>query len=276
MHISVLKKEVLEMLDPKAGENFIDATLGFGGHALAILDKVSPNGRVLGIEWDKEVFEKTKPCEGLLAVNDTYANIKEIVEKHNFKPVNGILFDLGISSWDLEGSGRGFSFMRDEPLDMRFDPNSNMLTAEIIVNTWPERDIAQVIWEFGEERFSRVIAKRIAEKRKAAPIKTTFELKVLIPKRAKPFRTFQGLRIAVNDELGNLKRGLEQATDVLEKDGRLAVISFHSLEDRIVKNFFKNNENFRVLNKKVIKPSKEEVKENYRSRSAKLRAAVKK
>jgi 16S rRNA (cytosine1402-N4)-methyltransferase len=274
MHIPVLKKEVLEMLDPKPGENFIDATFGFGGHAEAILEKIAPNGKVLGIEWDGEVYKKIVPYERLIAVNDTYTNLKEIVKKYNFGPVQGILFDLGISSWDLEGSGRGFTFAKDEPLDMRFNPD-NPLTAEKILNTWQEREIAQIIWEYGEERFSRVIAKRIVEKRKTKLMETTFDLISLIPTRTNPAKTFQALRIAVNGELDNLKKGLDQASELLEKGGRIAVISFHSLEDRIVKNFFKNG-SFERLNKKIIKASEEELSLNSRSRSAKLRAASKK
>jgi len=276
MHTPVLKKEVLEYLDPKPNQNFIDATIGFGGHASAILEKTAPEGKVLGIEWDKDVFEKLEKRDRLIAVNDSYANLKEVVEKHGFGPVDGILFDLGISSWDLEESGRGFSFQKDEPLDMRFNPEGNTLTAQKIVNTWQEREIAQILWEYGEERFSRVIARRIVQRRKESPIMTTFELKELIPKRIKPHRVFQGLRIAVNMELENLKAGLEQALEILGENGRIAVISFHSLEDRIVKNFFKDNNNLERLTKKAIKPSDQELEKNYRSRSAKLRVAVKK
>jgi 16S rRNA (cytosine1402-N4)-methyltransferase len=274
MHIPVLKKEVLEYLDPKPNENFIDATFGFGGHSTAIFEKIGPNGRLLGIEVDPEVFKKIMPSDRLIVVNNTYANLKEIVEKCNFGPAQGILFDLGISSWDLDESKRGFAFSKDEPLDMRFNPD-NTLTAEKIVNTWQEREIAQIIWEYGEERFSRVIAKRIIEKRKIKPIETTFDLIALIPTRTNPAKTFQALRIAVNGELDNLKKGLEQAGELLKVGGRIAVISFHSLEDRIVKNFFKNG-SFERLNKKVITASKEELLLNSRSRSAKLRVASKK
>jgi len=233
MHLPVLKKEVLEILDSKDNENFIDATFGEGGHAKAILEKT--RGRVLAIEVDSDVFKKIIPTERLTVVNDSYVNLKQIVEKNNFKPVNGILFDLGMSSWHIDESGRGFSFLKDEPLDMRFNV-SQSLTAEKIVNEWSEDQIENILKEYGEERLAKVIASRII---KARPIKTTFELKRLIPGKTKPARTFQALRIAVNDELNNLKTGLEQSTEVLEKGGRLAVISFHSLEDRIVKNFLK-------------------------------------
>ncbi len=279
MHIPVMKKEVLEYLDPKPSQHFIDCTIGLSGHANAILEKTAPEGKLLGIEWDREVFEKIRPSERMILENDSYANLKKIVEKHNFKNVSGILFDLGISSWDLEGSGRGFSFLRKEPLDMRFSQNSE-LTAHEIVNYWNEKEIAEILKEYGEERFSGRIARKIVESR---PIRDTLELaetvKRSFPKSYKfreqhvAKRTFQSLRIAVNDELNNLKKGLEQAGEILDKNGRLVVISFHSLEDRIVKNFFKNN--FRVLTKKPVTSSEEELKENRRAKSAKLRVGIK-
>jgi len=271
MHTPVLRKEVLEILDPQSNDNFIDATIGFGGHSKDILEKVKPNGKVLGIEWDKEVFEKLKE-ERLILVNDSYVNLEKIVKENNFKPVSGILFDLGISSWALEGSGRGFSFKKNEPLDMRFSLD-NDLTAEQILNTYSEKEIEAILKEYGEERLAKVIARRIVKKR---PIKTTFELLKLIPTKTRPQRTFQALRIAVNDELNNVRTGLEQAFNVLEKGGRIGVISFHSLEDRIVKQFFKNNKGLEALNKKPITPSKEEMENNYRSHSAKFRGAVRK
>src|SRR3989339_461737 len=164
MHIPVMKKEVLEYLDPKPSQHFIDCTIGLSGHANAILEKTAPEGKLLGIEWDREVFEKIRPSERMILENDSYANLKKIVEKHNFKNVSGILFDLGISSWDLEGSGRGFSFLRKEPLDMRFSQNSE-LTAHEIVNYWNEKEIAEILKEYGEERFSGRIARKIVESR---------------------------------------------------------------------------------------------------------------
>lgn len=268
IHQPVLQKEVLEILDPQPNQNFIDATLGFSGHSKDILERIKPQGKVLGIETDREVLEKIEEQDRLIIINDSYINLKEIVEKHNFKSVSGILFDLGLSSWDLEHSGRGFTFLKDEPLDMRFSQD-NDLTAEHIVNNYREQEIIKILKEYGEERLAKTIAKRIIRNR---PVRTTFELKRLIP--ARPQRTFQALRIAVNDELNNLTQGLEQSLEILEKGGRIAVISFHSLEDRIVKNFFKNN--FQLINKKPITPSEEELKSNYRSHSAKIRGAVKK
>jgi len=292
MHIPVLKKEVLQYLDPKPNENFIDCTFGQGGHTAAILEKSKPSGKVLGIELDNELYQRLKlrmaefpiskfqiPKRSILT-NDSYTNLKKIVEKYSFRPVQGILFDLGMSSWHLEESGRGFTFLKDEPLDMRYNPE-NDLTAEKIVNNYSQEKIEKILKEYGEERFAKRIAKRIIQAR-PKKIKSTFQL-VEIIKKAVPgkrtkihpaTRTFQALRIAVNDELNNFKKALFQAVEVLEKGGRIVIISFHSLEDRIVKNFFKDS-NLKVLTKKPIIPSQEEIKINPRSRSAKLRAAIK-
>jgi len=276
MHIPVLTKEVLEYLSPKPNENFIDCTLGFGGHAEEILKRTKPNGKVLGIEIDPEIAKKNKQ-ERLIVVNDSYVNLRKIVKVNDFK-ANGILFDLGLSSFHFEGSNRGFSFQKDEFLDMRFSPKSRLMAYDII-NSWPEKDIEEILKEYGEERHSRRIAKAITEARK---IKTTKELACLIekivPRRGKihpATRTFQALRIAVNDELENIRKGLLEATEVLGVGGRIVVISFHSLEDRIVKHFFKDNPNLKVLFKKPIQPQEDEILNNPRSRSAKLRAVVK-
>lgn len=271
MHFPVLQKEVIEYLDPNPNENFIDCTLNGAGHSRAILEKIKPNGKVLGIEWDKEICKKIK-LDNLIVVNDSYANLKNIAK--DFSPVDGVLFDLGMSSWHLENSGRGFSFLKDEPLDMRYSLD-NDLTAEKIVNNYSLKEIETILREYGEERFAKNIAKLIVENR---PIKTTFQLKdiIRIPKgKIHPAtRTFQALRIAVNNELGNLEKALPQAEELLVSGGRLVMISFHSLEDRIVKNFFKKS-NLNILTKKPIKCSKQELKINPRSRSAKLRAAEK-
>lgn len=272
MHVPVLKKEVLEVLDPKPNENFIDATYGFGGHSKDILEKIKPKGKVLGIEQDKEIFKKIEKKERLILVNDSYVNLDKIVKKNEFGPIAGTLFDLGLSSWDLEESGRGFTFKKEEPLDMRYN-TAQELTAEYIVNNYSEKDLQRIFKEYGEERFARIIARRIIKER---PLKTTFDLRKLIPKKTKLHRSFQALRIEVNDELNNVKRGLTQATSALIKGGRIGVISFHSLEDRIVKHFFKNNSNLNILTKKPIIARKEEIEDNYRSKSAKFRGAIKK
>ena len=301
VHIPVLQKEVLQYLEPKPNENFIDCTIGEGGHTAAILEKTGHKGKILGIEADTELYQKLKSrmaefpisnfqfSKRLILVNDNFVNLKEIVKREKFKSVSGILFDLGMSSWHLEESGRGFSFQKKEPLDMRYNPG-NPLTAEKILNYWSEREIEKILREYGEEQLSQQIAKEIIELRKLRPIKNTFQL-VEIIKKVVPLwyqhkkihfatRTFQALRIAVNDELNNLKKALPQAVDILKDGGRLVVISFHSLEDRIVKNFFKNYigityVKLQILTKKPIRPGEEEIKINLRSRSAKLRAAIK-
>ncbi len=289
-HIPVLQKEVLKYLNPQPNENFIDATFGEGGHAFAILEKIAPNGKVLAIELDPALYEKLskEKVERLVLVNDSFVNLKEIVQREKFKEISGILFDLGLSSWHLESSGRGFSFQRDEPLIMRYDGNSRMLTAEKILNQWPERDLEKILKKFAQEKFAKRIAKEIIRERKAKPIKTTLQL-VEIIKRATPrwyhqrkihfaTKTFQALRIAVNEELTNLEIVLPQALEILKIGGRMVVISFHSLEDKIVKNFLKSMAQkgcLKILTKKVIRPSIEEIQINPRARSAKLRAAQK-
>jgi len=281
IHKAVLQKEVLKYLDPKPNENFIDCTIDGGGHTASILDKNKPNGKVLGIEIDLELYQKLKlqDLSRLILVNDSYTNLKKIVKKCNFGPISGILFDLGMSSWHLEDSGRGFSFMRNEPLDMRYNPGVNSLTAEEIVNNYSQEEIEKILKEYGEERFAKRIAKRIVKER---PIKTTFQLveiiKKVTPRRTKihpATRTFQALRITVNDELNNLRKVLPQAIEILAPEGRIVVISFHSLEDRIVKRFFKGEKNIKIITKKPITASEEEIKINPQSRSAKLRAVVK-
>jgi len=300
MHIPVLQKEVIKYLDPKTNENFIDCTIGGGGHALAILEKIQPNGKVLGVDWDEEIIRRLKIKNNLILVCDNFANLKKFIKKYNFENISGVLFDLGYCSWHLEESGRGFSFLRNEPLDMRYNIKSKILTAEKIVNEWSEDALERILKEYGEERYAGRIARKIIEARKLRPIKTTFQLVELI-KRAMPGRyhyrkisrrkargflrdrhpatkTFQALRIAVNDELNNFKKALPQALEALESDGKLVIISFHSLEDRIAKNFFKDRAEkglVKILTKKPIKPSTEEIKINPRSRSAKLRACLK-
>lgn len=289
VHIPVLRKEVLEYLDPKPNENFIDCTIGGGGHTLAILEKNGPKGKILGIDQDPEIltcltFHVKHWGKRLILVCDNFANLENIVKKEKFQPIHGILFDLGMSSWHLEESRRGFSFLRKEPLDMRYDPK-NPLTAEKIVNFWSEPEIEKILKEFGEEGFAKKISQEIVQQRKVAAIKTTSQLIKVIQKaipshyQYKHFatRTFQALRVAVNDELNNLEKALPQALEVLEEGGRLVVISFHSLEDRIVKNFYRGRTpiDLRMLTKKPIRPSKEEITINPRSRSSKLRAATK-
>lgn len=292
MHLPVLQKEVLEYLDPKPNQNFIDCTIGEGGHSLAILEKTSPNGKVLGIDQDQEQIENCRARmanfkKRLILVCDNFANLKEIVKKKNFGNVSGILFDLGMSSWHLEKSGRGFSFLKNEPLDMRYNLQ-NPLTAEKILNEWSIGEIEKILKIYSQEKFAKKIAKKIGEIRKIKKIKSTFQLveiiKKVIPRRYQrkkihpATKTFQALRIATNNELENLEKVLPQALEVLKKGGRLVIISFHSLEDRIVKKFFKEEFKkgcLKILTKKPISPTKEEILFNPHSRSAKLRASIK-
>jgi len=293
IHTPVLKKEVLQYLDPKQNENFVDCTIGEGGHTKLILEKNIPDGKVLGIDLDPAQIENDRwqmadYKERLILENSSYVNLKQIVERLNFGPIDGILLDLGMSSVQLEGSTKGFSFQLDQSLDMRYDDRLNDLTAEKIVNEWPEEKIEKIIEEYGEEKFARKIAKKIIEERKKGRIKGTFQLvkiiKEVIPGRLQndrihcATRTFQALRIAVNDELENVEKVLPDAISVLSSGGRLAVISFHSLEDRIVKNFLnkKSKEGLiKILTKKPITAEANEIRDNPRSRSAKLRVAIK-
>ncbi len=285
-HLPVLQKEVLQYLDPKPNENFIDCTLGEGGHALAILERILPQGKVLGIDWSPELIQKLKGIHNLILVCDNFANLREMVKRKEFKSVQGILFDLGISSWHLEESKRGFSFLRNEPLDMRYHPQ-NPLTAEKLLNYSSALEIEKILTEFGEERFAKEIAQKIVGQRRIKPIKTTFQLVRIIQEAVPSWyhhrkihlatKTFQALRLAVNDELTNLESALPQAWEILKPGGGLVIISFHSLEDRIVKNFYRHQSqiNLKILTKKTIRPSQKEIKINPRSRSAKLRAAEK-
>jgi len=288
IHIPVLKKEVLEFLKPEPNENFIDCTIGAGGHTAIILEAIKPNGKVLGIDQDQEMIQNTRlrlKDKRLILVCDNFVNLKKIVEEQRFGPVSGILLDLGMSSWHLEESKKGFSFQENESLDMRY--GNTELKAETIVNQYSEKEIEQILKEYGEERLAKRISKAIIEQRKKNPIKTTFEL-VEIIKESVPYwyqrkrihfatRTFQALRIAVNDELNNLRTVLPQIIEVLNSGGRIVVISFHSLEDRIVKHFLReqSRETLKINTKKPIRPSQEEVRINPRSRSAKLRAGIK-
>ena len=283
MHIPVLLKETIECLDVKPNGNYIDCTLNGGGHAREILKRNGPKGKVLGIEIDKEIFGKLKKEKRLIPVNDSYVNLKKIVEENDFKDIDGILFDIGMSSYHIDEAERGFSFSKDEPLLMNY---SEGLSAEEILNEWGEKDIEKILKEYGEEKFSKKIAKKIVERRKGEKIKSTLQL-VSIIKEATPgwyhhnkthfaTRTFQALRIAVNDELNNFRFALPIALELLNKNGRLVAISFHSLEDRIIKKFLKERGvELKIINKKPIVPGEAEMEDNPRSRSSKLRTAVK-
>jgi 16S rRNA (cytosine1402-N4)-methyltransferase len=292
IHIPVLTKEALAYLHPATGENVIDCTVGEAGHTQLILEKNGPDGKVLGIDLDVNQIANAKSNteqfqDRVLLVNDSYAHISHIVDEYDIKPVRGILLDLGMSSWQLQKSQKGFSFMKDEPLDMRYY-FENTLTAEKIVNEYSQLQIEKILTDYGQELYSRQIARQIVQERKSKRITSTFALKEIIeravPKRYHKerihyaTRTFQALRIAVNGELDNLNTFLPQALSVLSNGGRLVIISFHSLEDRIVKNFFKQQEQeqkITILTKKPITASAIELLQNPAARSAKLRAIEK-
>ena len=286
-HTPVLPEETIEALAVQPGGRYIDCTLGGGGHAAAILERSSPGGQLLGIDADPDAVKLARSrleaySGSTMLVNQNFINLKAICNKYHFFPVHGILFDLGLSSLQLNGNDRGFSFRHDAPLDMRLNPRQQVTAADI-VNTLSEVELARLIKTFGEEGRSGRIARYIVQQR---PVKTTFELAEIVEQatggrrgRIHPAtRTFLALRIAVNQELDHLKSALEQAAGLLGFGGRLVVISYHSLEDRIVKQFTHQeasgeNAHLKLINKKVITPSLAEIHFNPRSRSAKLRAA---
>ena len=302
MHLSVLSKESIELLEPRPGQVFVDCTLGAGGHARLLLQRISPGGRLLAIDRDQAALAAAEERLGgtgstPVLVHADFAEVARVAREAGFERVDGVLFDLGLSSDQLDDPRRGFSFRQDGPLDMRMDAH-NPVTAERVVNELSERDLAAVIRRLGEERWAARIARFIAERR---PLKTTREVaaavEAAIPRGAWPpdihpaTRTFQALRMHVNDELGSLAGGLRGALDILGPGGRMAVISFHSLEDGLVKRFFAEESrdclcpprqpvctcahraSLRVLTRKPVRPTAEEVAANPRSRSARLRAA---
>ena len=298
-HIPVLIEETIGALDVQPGGRYIDCTLGGGGHAAVILERSSPGGQLLGIDADPEAIKIARArleahSGSTLLINENFVNLQAICYKHDFLPVHGILFDLGLSSMQLNGNGRGFSFQHGAPLDMRLNPNQE-LTAADIVNTYSESELAYLIRTYGEEGRSRRIARRIVQER---PIRTTLQLartiEGVIGRRGRihpATKTFQALRISVNQELEHLESVLRQAVSLLGFEGRLVVISYHSLEDRIVKQFMQREAkdcicppstptcvcghaaSLRLVRKRVITPSPVEVQVNPRSHSARLRVA---
>lgn len=307
IHQPVLLIETLRLLKPQAGEIFVDATLGLGGHTEAVLAKNNQT-RVIGIDRDAEAIKLAKERlekfgERFSVFHSNFSDIKQVLLEADVENVDGVLADLGVSSLQFDSQTRGFSFRFDAPLDMRMDQNSNSETAAELLNMLSEFEIARIIYEYGEERLSRRIARRIVEKReRGEPIKTTKQLVELIEKavgRGKKdkihpaTRTFQALRIAVNGELEILERFIRDSVEILKKDGRFAVITFHSLEDRIVKQTLQKlsgkcfcppkfpkcvcgaSRTVEILTRKPIAPTDEEIEENPRARSAKLRACLK-
>ena len=289
-HQPVLLAEVLDLLITDTGGLYLDATLGLGGHSEMILRAISPQGKLLGIDMDPEALEeaqsrvKALPGQFRMA-RANFRSLGSILDREKFFPLAGALFDLGVSSLHFDKPERGFSPSHEGPLDMRLSPD-NPLTAETIINRWPTEQIALLLKEFGEEPQAQRIARSIATRREARPFTTTTDLALhiesIIPrsKMHPATRTFMALRIAVNAELENLTRGLESVVPFLQHGGRIAVISFHSLEDKIVKTLFTSFASqgackFLEHGKSAIRPSPQEIEKNARSRSAKLRVIEK-
>ncbi|MDO8482700.1 MAG: 16S rRNA (cytosine(1402)-N(4))-methyltransferase RsmH [bacterium] len=290
-HIPVLLNEVIAGLDIKPDDVFFDGTINGGGHSKAVYDKLNSKGVLIGTDLDETALGKAREkLQGgnakVVLKQSSFRNLDTVLEQAQVPTVDKILFDLGLSSNQFEESGRGFSFQKDEPLLMTFKikPMESDLTAHRIINEWEEDNLAQIIESYGEERFAKKIAHAIVFFREKKEIKTTDELvniiKEAVPKKYQHGRlhpatkTFQALRITVNDEIESLRDGLRKGFEHLTAGGRMAVISFHSIEDRIVKNFFRERvkeEMGRLINKKPITPSQKEITENPRSRSAKMR-----
>ena len=305
-HTPIMVKDVLHLLAPERGGIFVDGTLGGGGHAEAVLTRLPADGRLYGIDRDDDALraagERLAPFgHRFTAIKGNFFDMKALLHAQGVERVDGILLDLGVSSYQLDAAERGFSYKHEAPLDMRMD-QSAPLSARDVVNAWPEEELKRIFWEYGEEKFSGRIAHRIVEQRAAGAIETTTELAALI-KGAIPSkfrneaqhparRCFQAIRIAVNGELDGLADAVKSAHDLLNVGGRLAIITFHSLEDRIVKNAFRTFENpctcpktapvcicgkkptAQVLTRHPIVASEQEQTENSRSTSAKLRAIV--
>ena len=292
-HVPVLLSEVVAGLAPRSGGRYVDGTLGGGGHALSMLAASTPDGRLLGIDADPAALAAAGTRLAIYAkratlVHGNFRDLGRLAREHGFERIDGLLLDLGVSSHQLDTAERGFSFANDAPLDMRLDPTTGETAADL-VNDTPEAELADLIYRYGEEHGSRRIARFIAEARRKQPIATTGELADLVARalggrhgKIHPAtRTFQALRIAVNRELESLELALPQAVELLEPGGRIAVISFHSLEDRIVKLFFRAESGYggseqnrlQIITKKPIEASPDEARTNPRSRSAKLRIA---
>lgn len=301
-HVSVLLNECIENLNIKPDGIYVDGTMGGAGHSLEIVKKLSEKGMLIGIDRDEEALavakERLKKFNNVKYVHDNHDNIDEIIKNLNIKGVDGILLDLGVSSYQIDEKTRGFTYMDDGPLDMRMD-KSQKLTAEYIVNNYKEQDLARIIFEYGEEKFSRKIARNICEYRKNKKIETTGELVKIIEKsipgkfrekNSHPAkRTFQAIRIEVNNEIEPLYNTIKNSITALNSKGRLCVITFHSLEDRMVKKAYVDAEGKctcpkdlpycvcgnvslgKIITKKPILPTEKEIQENSRSRSAKLR-----
>jgi 16S rRNA (cytosine1402-N4)-methyltransferase len=281
-HVPVLAAAVLRLLDPQPAQTWVDCTVGAGGHSRLVADRLGPTGRLIGLDQDPTMLGLARPrLEGLpvTLVHANFDQLPEVLRNLGVETVDGVLADLGFASDQMDAGGRGLSFRADGPLDMRLDPTAGA-TAAHLVNTMSEAGLADVFWEFGEERHSRRVARRVVERRQVKPFETTADLAEVV-RRSVPrsggldpaTRVFQALRIAVNDELGSLDRLLAALPRVVKPGGRAAVISFHSLEDRRVKQAFRTAA-WAPVTKKPVEADAAEVARNPRARSAKLRVAV--
>ncbi len=307
VHQPVLLREALEQLAVRSGWVCVDATAGEGGHSMALLQASAPSGRVLGIDWDPRSLARAERRlnqfgDRFIPAQGTYADLGQLAQEANIAGVDGVLLDLGLSSWQLEAGGAGFSFQRDEPLDMRFDPNGTGPDAAELVDKLSEDELGKLLFQYGEEPRAKTIARALVQARQANPIRTTGQLVKLLEtipglgrgRRTHPAtRTFQALRMAVNDELTNLEAGIKAAVELLKPEGRLVVISYHSLEDRLVKQTLaylaagcvcpaqipvcvcSHQATVRITNRRIIRPTPAEVETNPRSRSARMRVAEK-
>lgn len=284
-HTAVLLEETLALIEPRSSGVYVDATLGAGGHAEALLERSGPDGKLIGLDRDPTAVETVRKRlerfgERVDLAAAKFGDVREVLRERNVEGVQGLVADLGLSSIQLDSEDRGFSFQSTGPIDMRMDTTSGQTALELIASLRAE-ELADVIYEYGEERKSRAIARSIRRALEAGELHTTADLRAAVlkatgPKRSRidpATRTFQALRIAVNEELDQLRLLLESLPDVLSEGGRVAIISFHSLEDRMVKRAFRDGEHLRVITKKPITASDDECARNPRSRSAKLRGA---
>jgi 16S rRNA (cytosine1402-N4)-methyltransferase len=289
MHQPVLLKEIIEILQPKENENFVDATFGEGGVSLEIAKFNGPKGKILAFEWDPELYklgvEKIKNIKmekRIKLVNQNFRNIKRVIKEEGFTKIKGVVFDLGISLWHYKKSQRGFSFREDEPLDMRINPEIKVSAFEII-NYYSYKDLVEIFKNYGEERNAEKIARTIIDRRRKKKIETSKELaeivaEVVPSRKIHPAtKIFMALRTFINGELENLEQGLKDSYDILDKGGKIVVLSFQGLEDKVIKQVFKllKKEGAEIITKNVIRPKKEEILKNPQARSAKLRAIKK-
>jgi len=307
IHIPVLLKEVLEYLDPKPGDVVFDGTLGGAGHTAAIFKAIAPTGKLIAVDHDSQAISTAsrlfKDCNNIFFSKGNFADIINIIKKFGIKNIDGFFLDIGLSSIQIDNSGRGFSYIRDERLDMRMDEN-NPITAFKVINEYSEQKLKEIFFNFGEEKYSARIARSIVLSRRNKPVETTAKLNEIIEnaipakekfsKRGHPSkRIFQAIRIEVNMELENLSRAIDEGFEVLNKGGRMVIISYHSLEDRIVKNKFIDlsgkctcppglpvcvcgvKKRAEIITKKIVTPTSEEISVNKRAGSAKLRAIEK-